>query len=66
MAGELGYSTSTIATLLGHKAANVTERYVHRRIDRGVLAAADNVSRHVEAAMTKKPSAKVVAFPGSP
>jgi len=64
-AGELGYSTSTIATLLGHKAGNVTERYVHRRIDRSLLAAADKVSGQIEAAMTKKASGKVIAFPGS-
>lgn len=61
-AGELGFSTSTIATLLGHKAGNVTERYVHRRIDRTLLAAADRVSGHVESLMTDR-TAKVVAFP---
>jgi len=51
--------------LSGHKAGNVTERYVHRRIDRSLLAAADKVSGQIEAAMTKKASGKVIAFPGS-
>ncbi len=70
-AGELGYSTSTIAALLGHRAANVTERYVHRRVDRAVIVAADTVSGHIEkllagqAGNTRPRSGEVGSFPGA-
>jgi len=65
VAGELGNSTSTIATLLGHKAGNVTERYVHRRIDRNLLAAADTVSNYIQIAMKENGSSKLIDFPTS-
>jgi len=46
VAGDLGYSESTIAALLGHAAGSVTSRYVHH-LDRVLIAAADNVANEI-------------------
>jgi integrase len=43
LAGDLGYSEPTIATLIGHKGYTVTSRYVHTA-DAVLLAAADAVA----------------------
>jgi integrase len=43
MAGDLGYSEATIATLLGHKGHSITSRYVHTA-DAVLLAAVDAVA----------------------
>jgi integrase len=44
LAGDLGYSESTIASLIGHKGRSITSRYVHTA-DAVLLAAADAVAR---------------------
>jgi integrase len=44
LAGDLGYSESTIANLIGHKGRSITSRYVHTA-DTVLLAAADVVAR---------------------
>jgi len=46
VAGDLGYSESTIAALLGHAAGSVTSRYVHH-LDSVLIAAADNVANEI-------------------
>jgi integrase len=43
LAGDLGYSETTIAALLGHKGRSITSRYVHSA-DAVLLAAADAVA----------------------
>ena len=43
VAADLGYSESTIATLIGHKGQSVTSRYIHS-VDSVLLAAADVVA----------------------
>jgi integrase len=43
LAGDLGYSELTIATLVGHKGHSITSRYVHAA-DAVLLAAADAVA----------------------
>jgi integrase len=43
LAGDLGYSEPTIATLIGHKGQSITSRYVHAA-DAVLLAAADAVA----------------------
>jgi integrase len=43
LAGDLGYSETTIAALVGHKGRSVTSRYVHSA-DAVLLAAADTVA----------------------
>jgi site-specific recombinase XerD len=50
VAGDLGFSESTIAALLGHAAGSVTSRYVHR-LDSVLIAAADRVAEKIEAYM---------------
>jgi integrase len=40
LAGDLGYSEATIATLIGHKGHSITSRYVHAA-DAVLLAAVD-------------------------
>ena len=45
VAGDLGYFELTIASLLGHKARTVTQRYVH--IDGPLRAAADCVASEI-------------------
>lgn len=46
VAGDLGYSESTIGALLGHTAGTVTSRYVHH-LDSVLIAAADRVARTI-------------------
>jgi integrase len=46
IAGDLGYSESTIAALIGHKGQSITSRYVHAA-DAVLLAAADAVAGRV-------------------
>lgn len=43
LAGDLGYSETTIAALVGHKGRSITSRYVHSA-DAVLLAAADAVA----------------------
>ena len=43
LAGDLGYSETTIAALVGHKGQSITSRYVHAA-DAVLLAAADTVA----------------------
>lgn len=45
-AGDLGYSESAIAAMLGHAAGSVTSRYIHH-LDSVLIAAADKVAEHV-------------------
>lgn len=59
MAGDLGYSEATIATLIGHKDRTVTSRYIHAA-DAVLLAAADKVAGETLARMGEAP--KVVAL----
>ena len=51
VAADLGYSESTIATLIGHKGQSMTSRYIHGA-DSVLLAAADAVAGHIEGMMT--------------
>lgn len=53
VAGDLGYSESTIAALLGHAAGSVTSRYVHH-LDAVLIAAADRVAGTIHGYMTGK------------
>jgi integrase len=53
VAGDLGYSDSTIETLLGHAAGTVTSKYIHR-LDTVLVAAADNVARTIHSYMTRE------------
>ena len=53
LAGDLGYSESTIATLVGHKGRSVTSRYVHTA-DAVLLAAADAVADRTLALMDEE------------
>lgn len=50
VAGDLGYSESTIGALIGHKGQSITSRYVHAA-DAVLLAAADAVAKHIAAEM---------------
>lgn len=50
-AEDLGYSLPTIKALIGHARASVTEGYIHK-IDAALVAAADQVARHIDEAMT--------------
>ena len=50
MAADLGYSEITIGAMLGHSTATVTSRYTHH-LDAVLIAAADRVSRAIDAAM---------------
>jgi integrase len=49
-AAEMGFSELTIAGLLGHSVPGVTARYAHLP-DRALLAAADQVSARIAAAL---------------
>ncbi|MCK0196884.1 tyrosine-type recombinase/integrase [Ancylobacter sp. 6x-1] len=51
-AGDLGFSESTIAALLGHAAGTVTSRYVHH-LDSVLVAAADRVTDAILAHMAR-------------
>lgn len=60
LAGDLGYSETTIAALVGHKGQSITSRYVHAA-DAVLLAAADTVAaRTAELMGLAAPSGKVV------
>lgn len=61
VAGDLGFTESTIAAMLGHAAGSVTSRYVHH-LDTVLVAAADKVARSIHATMTGAES-KVVRLP---
>ena len=50
VAGDLGYSESTIGALIGHKGASITSRYIHSA-DAVLLAAADAVAGRIAALM---------------
>lgn len=61
VAGDLGFTESTIAAMLGHAAGSVTSRYVHH-LDTVLVAAADKVARAVHGYMTGA-EGKVVQMP---
>lgn len=61
VAGDLGFTESTIAAMLGHAAGSVTSRYVHH-LDAVLVAAADRVAQMVNGYMTAQ-EAKVVELP---
>lgn len=48
VAGDLGFSDSTIGAMLGHAGSTVTSRYVHH-LDSVLIAAADRVSAKIAA-----------------
>jgi integrase len=51
VAGDLGFTESTIAAMLGHAAGSVTSRYVHH-LDSVLIAAADKVAHAIHDYMT--------------
>lgn len=51
MAGDLGYSDSTIGAMLGHAGHGVTSRYIHH-LDAVLIAAADRVAMQIAGAMS--------------
>jgi integrase len=51
VAGDLGFTDSTIAALLGHAAGTVTSRYIHH-LDAVLVAAADKVAVAIHRMMT--------------
>jgi integrase len=51
VAGDLGFTESTIAALIGHSSGSVTRRYIHH-LDNVLIAAANNVARTVRGFMT--------------
>lgn len=61
MAGDLGFTESTIAAMLGHASGSVTSRYVHH-LDSVLIAAADKVARAIHGQMTGT-EAKVLRMP---
>jgi integrase len=52
LAGDLGYSEGTIATLIGHKGHSITSRYVHTA-DAVLLAAVDAMANQTMKLMAK-------------
>jgi len=52
LAGDLGYSETTIAALVGHKGQSITSRYVHAA-DAVLLAAADAVADRITQLMAE-------------
>ena len=62
LAGDLGYSETTIAALVGHKGQTITSRYVHAA-DAVLLAAADAVAGRTAALMGEAVEARVVPLP---
>ncbi|WP_394761982.1 tyrosine-type recombinase/integrase [Phenylobacterium sp.] len=50
LAGDIGYSETTIGALVGHKGRSITSRYIHAA-DAVLLAAADAVADRTEALM---------------
>ncbi|MEA2934529.1 MAG: hypothetical protein QOD74_1175 [Variibacter sp.] len=59
LAGDLGYSETTIAALVGHKGHSITSRYVHTA-DAVLLGAADSVADRTAALMGMAIGRKVV------
>jgi integrase len=59
VADELGYTEATVAALLGQRSGTVTRRYIHH-LDRALIAAADQVAAHVDAAMRGNAGAEVI------
>jgi integrase len=53
VAGDLGFTESTIAALPGHSASSVTSRYVHH-LDKPLIEAADKVAAGIQVMMTKQ------------
>jgi integrase len=53
VAGDLGFTESTIAALLGHSASSVTSRYVHH-LDKVLIEGADKVAAEIQVMMTKQ------------
>jgi len=54
IAGDLGFSDSTIETLIGHVAGTVTSKYIHR-LDTVLVSAADSVARAIRGFMLGNP-----------
>lgn len=52
-ADDLGFSLPTIKALMGHAGGSVTEGYIHK-VDTALVAAADRIARHIDAAMSGK------------
>jgi integrase len=50
-ADDLGYSVPTIRALVGQAGTTVTEGYIHK-VDSALVTAADDISRHINEAMT--------------
>ena len=63
-AAEMGFSELTIAGLLGHRVPGVTARYAHIP-DRALLAAGDQISHRIAAALDQSASAGVVMLGGA-
>lgn len=59
LAGDLGYSESTIGALIGHKGHTITSRYVHAA-DAVLLAATDAIARRTAELMGEAPADAVV------
>src|ERR1700680_681754 len=65
LAGDLGYSEPTIATLVGHKGRSTTSRYMHSA-DAVLLAAADAVANRTADLMgDARPAADVMQLRAS-
>lgn len=62
LAGDLGYSETTITALVGHKGQSITSRYVHAA-DAVLLAAADKVAGRTAELMGGAVEARVVSLP---
>ncbi|MCH4542748.1 tyrosine-type recombinase/integrase [Ochrobactrum sp. A-1] len=54
---DLGFSDSTIGSMLGHTGSGITSRYTHR-LDSVLIAAADQIAHEVEKQMAGKAPAK--------
>jgi integrase len=52
IAGDLGFSDSTIETLIGHVAGTITSKYIHR-LDTVLVAAADKVAQTIHRFMSR-------------
>lgn len=61
VAGDLGFTESTIGAMLGHASGSVTSRYIHH-LDTVLVAAADKVARAIHGQMTET-EAKVIQMP---
>ena len=57
-AEDLGFSLPTIRALMGHAGVSVTEGYIHK-MDSALVAAADRIASHIEAAMTGRHPEKI-------